>query len=227
MDARSTGLGTGGDARFTVFERRAEATPRVDSRDSQRSLDLERALDRITPSVADRGTGADSARARSAQAVGTKYTVVSGDNLYRIARKHYGESSRELVRTIFEANRTVLSHEDEVRVGDVLLLPTIGNARGGSNETRSVREGAVDRDEQPQRAAPRRGRKGAQPFRWYQIEKNDRYTTIASAQLGDAKRWKELFELNRDIFPDPDRIRAGVRIRIPVVEIADARGGRR
>jgi hypothetical protein len=42
--------------------------------------------------------------------------------------------------------------------------------------------------------------------------------SIAREQLGDAARWKELHLLNRDKFPDPGRIREGVRIKLPAVK---------
>lgn len=158
---------------------------------------------------------------------GKKYTVISGDNLYRIARNYYGTGSRELVRIIFEANRTVLSDQDEVHIGDVLFLPDIDGKRASPGPARaSITK--PRRDKQDDSSAKPTGRRGgARPFRWYQVEEDDRYSTIAAAQLGDSRRWKELFELNKDIFPDPDRIRTGVQIRIPTVEVADARGGRR
>ena len=165
--------------------------------------------------------------ARPARTVsGKKYTVVSGDNLYRIARKHYGASSRKLVRTIFEANRTVLSSEDEVQIGDELFLPDVDGERSSSSAARASSAKPRRDKGDDSSAKPVRRRRGSSPFRWYQVERDDRYTTIAAVQLGDSRRWKELFEFNRDIFPDPDRIRAGVRIRIPTVEVADARGGR-
>jgi nucleoid-associated protein YgaU len=161
------------------------------------------------------------------RAAGKKYTVVSGDNLYRIARKHYGVSSHHLVRAIFEANRTVLSHEDEVRIGDELFLPEVDSPRASTSPVdASVAPPLRDKPDGSS-AKPARRHREPRPFRWYQVERDDRYTTIAAAQLGDARRWKELYEFNRDIFPDADRIRAGVRIRIPTVEVADARGGRR
>ncbi len=52
--------------------------------------------------------------------------------------------------------------------------------------------------------------------RWYQVKKGDRYTSIAREQLGDVSRWQAIFELNREKFPDPNRIREGVRIRLPL-----------
>jgi nucleoid-associated protein YgaU len=38
---------------------------------------------------------------------------------------------------------------------------------------------------------------------------------IAERRLGDASRYAEIFELNRDILADPDRLRAGQKLRIP------------
>lgn len=53
-------------------------------------------------------------------------------------------------------------------------------------------------------------------FRWYQVKKNDRYASIARDVLGNGERWDEIHALNKDKFPDPNRIREGVRIKVPV-----------
>lgn len=49
------------------------------------------------------------------------YTVKKGDTLSRIAESFYGDSS--LYRKIFEANKDKLSDPDEIRPGQVLLVP--------------------------------------------------------------------------------------------------------
>ena len=94
-----------------------------------------------------------------------------------------------------------------------LVLPAKTHARSSRNVARA--------DE------PARGRTEKRTFRWYQIKKNDRYVSIAREQLGNGNRWKELYELNRDKFPDPQRIREGVRIRIPTDDILSMSGARR
>ena len=58
------------------------------------------------------------------------------------------------------------------------------------------------------------------------MQKNDRYVSIAREQLGDASRWREIHELNKDKFPDPQRIREGVRIRLPSTVVASVKGTR-
>jgi uncharacterized protein YidB (DUF937 family)/LysM repeat protein len=49
------------------------------------------------------------------------YTVVSGDTLSRIARRHYGDASQW--PRIFEANRDVLKDPDRIYPGQVLRIP--------------------------------------------------------------------------------------------------------
>jgi nucleoid-associated protein YgaU len=69
------------------------------------------------------------------------------------------------------------------------------------------------------RSVNTQARKPAPHVRWYQIKKNDRYISIARRQLGDARRWREVYELNKDKFPDPQRIREGVRIKLPLTTV--------
>ena len=49
------------------------------------------------------------------------YTVVSGDNLWKIAEKYYGNGSKNDV--IFEANKPMLKSPDKIYPGQVLRIP--------------------------------------------------------------------------------------------------------
>ncbi len=49
------------------------------------------------------------------------HTVVSGDNLSKIAKKFYGDANKYPV--IFEANRPMLSHPDKIYPGQMLRIP--------------------------------------------------------------------------------------------------------
>lgn len=49
------------------------------------------------------------------------HTVVSGDNLSKIARKFYGDANKYPL--IFEANRPMLSHPDKIYPGQMLRIP--------------------------------------------------------------------------------------------------------
>jgi len=50
---------------------------------------------------------------------------------------------------------------------------------------------------------------------FYTVEKGDSLSKIAKAQYGRADKWRDLFEANREIIDDPDRIYPGQMIRIP------------
>ncbi len=47
------------------------------------------------------------------------------------------------------------------------------------------------------------------------IVRGDTLSRLAKARLGDAKRWNELFALNRDRIFDPDYLPIGITIRLP------------
>ena len=148
------------------------------------------------------------------------HTVAAGDTLWSIAAKYYQRGTGGLVNALFEANRSVLSEPDRLRVGMVLTIPvrsgdrpaTLSHPNGSRNQSLSL----VSQSKSGEPAS-------TGSFRWYQIKKNDRYVTIARDQLGDGGRWHEIFELNKSRFPDPDSIRDGVRIKLPVAVVADSR----
>lgn len=51
------------------------------------------------------------------------YTVASGDNLSKIAKKFYGDS--KLWRKIFEANKDTIENPDLIYPGQVLKIPNV------------------------------------------------------------------------------------------------------
>jgi len=55
------------------------------------------------------------------------YTVQQGDSLYAISRKLYGDSSH--IDRIFQANRKSLPSKDSLKLGQVLIIPSIPPSR--------------------------------------------------------------------------------------------------
>jgi nucleoid-associated protein YgaU len=51
------------------------------------------------------------------------HTVVSGDNLSKIAKKFYGDPNKYPV--VFEANKPMLKHPDKIYPGQLLRIPPI------------------------------------------------------------------------------------------------------
>ena len=58
----------------------------------------------------------------------TFYTVKKGDNLSKIAEKHYGKGKASKYTVIFEANKPMLSHPDKIYPGQVLRIPELATA---------------------------------------------------------------------------------------------------
>ncbi|MCB9850394.1 MAG: LysM peptidoglycan-binding domain-containing protein [Phycisphaerales bacterium] len=218
-------------------------TEPLETNDSLRQLreDLARINDNA-PSATDTRVAVNEP---ATEAPGRKYKIQPGDTLTSIVRSQYGSDDPDLVARVFEANKERMASPDTIIVGRTLELPGIAEAPQSQSQpdqprlqlrpqqTYAIAEPQAD---QPSEQAPRRtagvDRNDPDTWRWYELQKGDLYSTVAQEQLGTSKRWRELAELNSDIFPDPSQIRYGVRIRIPVetstsVVAMSSRGGRR
>ena len=56
---------------------------------------------------------------------------------------------------------------------------------------------------------------GASVTRTYTVVAGDSLSKIAKKIYGDANRWKEIFEANKDTIKNPDQIRPGQVLKIP------------
>ena len=54
--------------------------------------------------------------------------------------------------------------------------------------------------------------------KFYTIQKGDSLWKIASKNYGNGNKWQALFEANREVIQDPDKIYPGQQIRIPDLE---------
>jgi len=57
----------------------------------------------------------------------------------------------------------------------------------------------------------------------YVVKAGDSLSKIAQEFYGDAKRWKEIHEANKDKIKNPDALQAGWELVIPGVEDASAK----
>lgn len=66
----------------------------------------------------------------------------------------------------------------------------------------------------------RRGERGGQDMassRTYTVKSGDTLSGIAESEMGDAKRWPELYAANKDaVGVNPDMIHPGLELKIPV-----------
>lgn len=105
------------------------------------------------------------------------HTVVAGDSLSKISLANYGVI--HLYDAIFEANKPMLAHPDEIFPGQVLRIP---------------RQAAAT----------------------HTVAKGETLGTIAKHWYGKPARYTDIFEANRDVLSDPNRVEVGQQLKIPV-----------
>jgi nucleoid-associated protein YgaU len=197
--------------------------------------------------LADAGasrSGASAAKkATEPPAIMAEHVVQAGESLGKIAAKYYGRATPARIEAIFNANRDVLKTVHRVRADDTLKIPILETAEtmfepapdfvvaqiasmqsprqdGQVRIPVPVGEGEVGID------VPAGGSVDDAPaapaFRWYEIQKRDTLSRIAKRELGNEKRFIEVYRMNRDLIGDKDRIRPGMKIRLPITTEADA-----
>ncbi len=72
---------------------------------------------------------------------------------------------------------------------------------------------SVPQAEEP--VAPEQVAAAAENTRFYVIQKGDTLYGIAQEMYGNGMKYPELFEANREVIQDPDRIYPGQKIRVP------------
>jgi len=53
--------------------------------------------------------------------------------------------------------------------------------------------------------------------RIYEVVSGDSLSKIAKREYGDANKWKQIFEANRDLIKDPNKIFPGQKLKIPAL----------
>ena len=123
----------------------------------------------------------------------TSYTIANGDSLWKIAVKQYGDSNiQEHVDAIVAANPTL--DADNLKVGAKINLPpkqTSVNRLPAKEQAKLLDNGL------------------------YEVKKGDTLSSIAKKQLGDANRWREIYDLNREHIADPSMLFTGTQLRLP------------
>jgi LysM repeat protein len=110
------------------------------------------------------------------------YTVASGDSLWAIAEKVYGDGSRWT--DIYEANQDIIGDNPNIiQPNQNLVIPTdFDNSNNGSNDFSNMN---WDQDSQS-----------------YTVASGDSLWAIAEKIYGDGSRWPEIYEANQDVIGD-------------------------
>ncbi len=138
-----------------------------------------------------------------------QYEVQEGDTLTTIAKQYYGETVGKrhvTIDTLFAANRRILKSRNSLRIGQQLTIPSIPKAL--RDVTMSVTNmGSSKRNPPAKRPKSKKA--------YYDVRDGDCLSKIAAAHLGSGNRYAEIIRLNRDLLPDENSLRAGMRLRLP------------
>lgn len=124
--------------------------------------------------------------------------VQRGESLTSIARRYYGDGS--FAGDIARFND--IDNPDTIRVGHRLRIPGT-QALSGIETT-------------PRETAQQDSRPESKPvYTTYTVKRGDTLSEISQQLLGTARRWREIYEMNRDAIRDPDNLIAGTELKIP------------
>jgi nucleoid-associated protein YgaU len=129
------------------------------------------------------------------------YKVQSNDNLFKIARKHYGDG-QEWIR-IFEANRDSMQDSNSLYVGQKLLIPDITV----ENETSEAVVAPV--------SGRRRDTERSSGVDTHTVQAGDNLYRIAEKYYDDPSEWISILEANEDTIEDEGLLKKGQVLIIP------------
>jgi len=162
---------------------------------------------------------------RARRAAPKVYTVADGDTLASIAKKFYGpEEGNKIANNlkIFEANRKLLKSPDQLKVGQKIVVPPLKARKPDKDKPESTLAGSlfeqaksIGRKLLPPDSKPE-SKPRAKAGRVYTVQDGDNLWRIATRQLGDPIRYKEIVKLNPDVLKDENStLDIGMRLNLP------------
>lgn len=133
-----------------------------------------------------------------------RHTVVQGESLIKIARRHYGNG--EYWRAIALANPGTVTKDGGVNIGVVLSIPKRDDAVLGLDIESFGQESARPANVL---AAATRGAKTIE------VKSGDTLSELASKHLGSAALWQDLLTANKDKLADEHSLQVGMKLRLP------------
>jgi nucleoid-associated protein YgaU len=90
-------------------------------------------------------------------------------------------------------------------------------SEGGSTTEQPMTEQQTETERVMEQRRGERGGQDSTSTRTYTVKSGDTLSDIAQSEMGDAKRWPELYEANKDaVGKNPDMIHPGLELKIPV-----------
>jgi len=153
------------------------------------------------------------------------HTVKRGETLGKIAKEHLGNFN--LYTDIFDANKDQLRNPNDLRIGMTIKIPVpvgielpLGVPVEPTPTASTPDQRPVARQDQTDQAPAT-----SPQFSEQKVRRGDSLSILALRHLGDSERYMEIFEANRDQLKNPDALRAGMTLKIPMGANASAGSG--
>lgn len=153
----------------------------------------------------------DSASAGGTAEVRTTHEVKPGENLWDIAEQYYG-------RGIYW--RAIRDHNDLSQSGDVNAGQTIEIPKLTEQRKQQLRQMAADGS-----GGASGSTGGTSGGDMYVTKEGDTFWKIAKRVYGSGSQWKRIWRANKSKVPNPDKLKAGTKIRIPGGDASSAEKG--
>jgi len=142
---------------------------------------------------------------------GDQYVVQPNDSYWTISERVYGTGA--FFKALYEHNRKRMKNPDELKVGQVLLVPDESTLRRNYPDLcPKPRKPTATTQQRVISASARIGAGG----RVYTVADGDTLFEIARHELGKPARWAEIYQLNRDLLGDDfDYLRPGTELILP------------
>jgi nucleoid-associated protein YgaU len=128
------------------------------------------------------------------------YSWQAGDSYVGLAKRVYGEPTK------FTLIQNANEGREDIRVGEKILVPVY-------DVENVVETPAPVKSETKAKSAKSAPVSAA--GRTHLVKKGESLSRIAKLELGDSRRWNEIFELNKDKLKSPESLRDGMQLALP------------
>jgi len=130
---------------------------------------------------------------------------------------HDDVSAQELAQSLQQNGVTIQNGQITVR-GDTVSITGMADSQAEKEKAILIlgnTKGVAHVDDQIQVQGAQQVQQTAQQSRFYQVKPGDTLSKIAKEVYGDAGAYQQIFEANRPMLSDPDKIYPGQTLRIP------------
>ena len=128
------------------------------------------------------------------------YKVQSNDNLFKIAKKHYGDGQKW--KKIFDANRDIMSDSNSLYIDQLLLIPDVSVENRPKESFITQVRGRLDNER-------------SNNVDTHTVKAGDTLYRIAEEYYDDPGVWTKILEANEDTLEDAGSLKKGQVLIIP------------